>query len=173
MADHRERPFRLRDEDDDADLREDVMPERRRIQAPRLRRKPRGPEVRGGAEPHGARDVVMAVIRDIPSFLKLLWRVAKDPRVSAVDKAIVVATVGYVIMPLDFIPDFIPFLGQVDDVYLVMLALDRLLTNAGMDVLLDHWDGEVDGLERAISGLEKAASFLPEPIRRLLHKRVA
>jgi uncharacterized membrane protein YkvA (DUF1232 family) len=171
MADHRERPFRLR-EDDDADLDDDVLPEPRRIQAPRLRRKPKGPEVRGG-EPHGARDVVMALIRDIPSFVKLLWRLARDPRVSVVDKGIVVATLGYVVMPLDFIPDFIPFLGQVDDVYLVMLALDRLLANAGMDVLLDHWDGEVSGLERAISGLEKASSFLPEPIRRLLHKRVA
>jgi uncharacterized membrane protein YkvA (DUF1232 family) len=168
MADQRERPFRLRDEDPELD--DGALPERRRIQAPRLRRRPRAPEQR---EPHGARDVVLAVIRDIPAFLKLLWRLARDPRVSGVDKAIVAATIGYVLMPFDFIPDFIPFLGQVDDVYLVMLALDRLLTNAGMDVLLDHWDGEVAGLERAISGLEKAASFLPEPIRRLLHKRVA
>jgi uncharacterized membrane protein YkvA (DUF1232 family) len=171
MADHREKPFRLRDEDEDLD--HEVRPEPRRIQAPRLRRKARAPEREARDEPHGAKDVVMAVIRDVPSFLKLLWRVARDRRVSAVDKGIVVATIAYVLMPLDFIPDFIPFLGQVDDVYLVMLALDRLLTNAGMDVLLDHWDGEVAGLERAISGLEKAASFLPEPIRRLLHRRVA
>ncbi|MDB4948482.1 MAG: hypothetical protein JWM27_1131 [Gemmatimonadetes bacterium] len=170
MADEKRAHFRLRDERDEIDVDDEDAPVRHRITAPRLRRgaKPVAPE----REAHGARETVMAVIRDIPGFVKLLFRLAKDPRVSAVDKTILVATLGYVFMPFDLIPDFLPFIGQVDDVYLVMLALDRLLGNAGMDVLLDHWDGDVAGLERAIAGLDKAASFLPEPIRRLLHKRV-
>ncbi|HET6764420.1 MAG TPA: YkvA family protein [Longimicrobiaceae bacterium] len=171
MAEHSGRPYRLHDDEDDA--LEDEVPVRRAIQAPRLRRGPRAaePEEReaGGG---GARETVMSIIRDVPNFIKLLARLARDPRVSTVDKAIVVATLGYVLMPLDLIPDVIPFLGQVDDVYLVMLALERLMGNAGMDVLLDHWDGEVSGLERALSGLEKASAFLPEPIRRFLHRRV-
>jgi uncharacterized membrane protein YkvA (DUF1232 family) len=170
MAEHSGRPYRLHDDEDD-DL--DEVPVRRAIQAPRLRRGPRAAEPEERETGGGARDTVMSIVRDVPNFVKLLARLARDPRVSSVDKAIVVATLGYVLMPLDLIPDFIPFLGQVDDVYLVMLALERLMGNAGMDVLLDHWDGEVSGLERALSGLEKASAFLPEPIRRFLHRRVA
>ena len=134
------------------------------IQRPRLRRRGRG-EVRD-------RETVKQLVRDLPKFLKLLWGLYRDPRVSVFDKGLVLATIGYILMPMDFIPDFIPLLGQVDDLYLLALALDRLLNNAGVDVLLDHWDGEVASLEMAISALDKAGSFLPEQVRSLLHRRV-
>jgi len=135
------------------------------IQAPRLRRRPRGTEVRD-------RETITMLIRDIPNFLKLLGRLARDPRVSRLDKGLVLATVAYILMPLDLIPDLIPFLGQVDDIYLLALALDRLLHNAGIDVLLDHWDGESATLEMLLSALDRAGSFLPERVRELLHRRV-
>ncbi len=164
MAETREgrRPAWADDEDDD-DL-DPPLPARRRIQAPRLRR--RAPVEESG------RETVMRLVKDIPSFLKLLYRLARDPRVSAADKAIVAATIGYVIMPFDFVPDFIPFLGQVDDVYLLALAMSRLLNNAGIDVLLDHWDGEEASLEAMLAGLDKAGAFLPERVRSLLGSRV-
>ncbi len=134
------------------------------VAAPRLRRRSRGAET-------GSRETVKQLIRDLPSFVKLLYRLARDPRVSRVDKALVLATVAYVLTPIDLIPDVIPFLGQVDDVYLLALVLDRLLNNAGIDLLLEHWDGDEASLEMAIAGLDKAGSFLPEPVRRLLHQR--
>jgi uncharacterized membrane protein YkvA (DUF1232 family) len=135
------------------------------IHAPRLRRRLRPAEGRD-------RETVKMLIRDIPSFLKLLYRLARDPRVSRLDKALVLGTVAYILVPLDFIPDLLPFLGQVDDIYLLALVLDRLLNNAGIDVLLDHWDGETASLEMAIAALDKAGSFLPERVRALLHQRV-
>lgn len=133
--------------------------------APRLRRR-----TRGGESP---RENMGQLVRDIPNFVKLLYRLARDPRVSKVDKGILLATVGYILAPVDLVPDAIPFLGQVDDIYLLALALNRLLNQAGIDLLLDHWDGEVSSLEAALEGLDRAGSFLPEPIRRLLGHRVA
>lgn len=143
-------PIEREEEDDEA------LP----IQRPRLRRRNRG-DVRD-------RETLKQLVRDIPNFLKLLGRLARDPRVSKIDKAIVVATIGYILTPVDLIPDFIPFLGQIDDIYLLALALDRLLNNAGIDVLLDHWDGDVGSLETAIAALDKAGAFLPEQVRSLL-----
>jgi uncharacterized membrane protein YkvA (DUF1232 family) len=134
------------------------------IQRPRLRRRSRGE----GKD----RETAKGLIRDIPNFLRLLGSLARDSRVSLVDKAIVVATVGYILMPMDLIPDFIPFLGQIDDLYLLALALDRLMNNAGIDLLLEHWNGDVASLETAISALDRAGSFLPEKIRSLLRQRV-
>lgn len=134
------------------------------IQRPRLRRRERG-EVRD-------RETMKQLVRDLPKFVKLLWGLYRDARVSTFDKGLVVVTIGYILMPMDLVPDFIPLLGQVDDLYLLALALDRLLNNAGVDVLLEHWEGEVSSLEMAISALDKAGSFLPEQVRSLLHQKV-
>ena len=157
----REKPFR---EPEDADARtaeelEFEELESHPIQRPRLRR---------GRAAVRDRETLMRLVRDIPSFLKLLGRLARDSRVSKVDKAIVAATIGYIVMPMDFIPDFLPFIGQVDDIYLLALALDRLLNNAGIDLLLEHWDGDVGSLETAITALDKAGSFLPSQVRSLV-----
>lgn len=134
------------------------------VPRPRLRR--------GGRGEGRERERIRQLLRDLPSFVKLLGRLATDPRVSRVDKGIVLATLGYMAMPFDLIPDWIPFLGEIDDLYLLALALDRLLNNAGVDVLLDHWDGDPASLETAISALDRLGSFLPEPVRGLLRHRL-
>lgn len=153
----------MRDDSDhlphEGSMRDDD-PETVPIPRPRLRRRGRK-ELRD-------RELMKQLIRDIPSFVRLLGRLARDPRVSKVDKAIVVATLGYIVLPADFIPDVIPFLGQVDDLYLLALALDRLLNNAGIDLLLEHWDGDEGILEAALLALDKAGSFLPDRLRSLL-----
>jgi uncharacterized membrane protein YkvA (DUF1232 family) len=157
------RKTRYREPDDAEGRYEDVdflVEESVPIQKPRLRRLGRA-DVRDRA-------AVMRLVRDIPAFLKLLGRLARDPRVSKMDKAIVLATIGYIVMPMDFIPDFLPFIGQVDDIYLLALALDRLLNNAGIDLLLEHWDGDPGSLEMAIGALDKAGSFLPSQVRALV-----
>jgi uncharacterized membrane protein YkvA (DUF1232 family) len=133
---------------------------------PRLRR---GSATQG----RGSREALKMLVRDIPRFLKLLGRLAVDARVSRLDKALVVATIGYVLMPMDLIPDFIPVLGQMDDLFLLALSLDRLMNNAGVDVLLDHWEGHPSTLEMALSGLERAGALLPDQVRELLRRRVA
>lgn len=183
MAEQRERHprprarARIRDEDDfdayddlgaerderDAEVDEELVgPRRREVPAPRLRRGPRAEE--------RERESLRSLVREIPNFVKLLFRLARDPRVSKVDKGIVVAVGAYVLAPIDLIPD-VPFIGQIDDVMLVALAINRLLNNAGVDVLLDHWDGEVHHLEAALDLLERADSYLPGPLRALLGSR--
>ncbi|MFL5380966.1 MAG: YkvA family protein [Longimicrobiaceae bacterium] len=107
-------------------------------------------------------------VREIPHFLKLLWGLAKDPRVSKADKAIVVGALAYAALPADLIPDWIPGLGEIEDVFLVALALSRLLTHAGEEVLMDHWEGDEETLAAAIDALEGATQFLPSGIRGLL-----
>jgi uncharacterized membrane protein YkvA (DUF1232 family) len=162
-GDVRERPLassrRVRDldEEDEDDL---VGP--RRVQAPRLRR---------GSRQGSERETLKGLVRDIPNFLKLLARLARDPRVSAADKAIVVGAVAYVLVPSDVIPEWVPFAGEIDDAFILAVALGRLLNNAGVEVLLDHWDGEVSSLETALALLDRAGSFLPERIRALLGRR--
>ena len=119
---------------------------------------------------NGAKRTVIYYIRQLPHYVRLLFGLITDSRVAAVDKLLVVGAIAYIVTPIDFIPDFIPFLGEVDDVYLLVMALQRLIANAGRSVLLDHWGGEVADLAdlRLQQVLAAAAFFLPRRIRRRL-----
>jgi uncharacterized membrane protein YkvA (DUF1232 family) len=133
----------------------------------------RGARVRPERPRRGAKRTLVETIRQIPHYLRLLGGLFTDRRVSLVDKVLVGAAIAYVVSPLDFIPDAIPFLGQVDDVFLVTTSLQRLIANAGRHVLLDHWRGDRAALsdlniEQVVAA---AAFFLPLGMRRRL-KRV-
>src|SRR3954451_21121179 len=155
MADRKRIPVRGRmlDEDDDEDdlvgprtggtrgARAEPRPK------PRGEARPRSRTSRPPARRGGDRAWLRTVVRDIPNVLKLLWGLARDPRVSKADKAIVAAALAYTALPADLIPDWIPMLGEVEDVLLIALALSRLLGNAGEEVVLDHWDGDDETLD--------------------------
>lgn len=168
---------RFRDEAGDDDLvgprragaRRSILDDDEEDVEPRAVRRPRGPG-RRRVDQEGAS--LKSIIRDIPAFLKLLARLARDPRVSKLDKAIVAATLVYLVSPVDLVPDWVvPVVGQIEDIYLLALALSRLANNAGMEVLLDHWDGDPASLETALNALNSASALLPGPVRNLLGAR--
>lgn len=130
---------------------------------------PREVKVEGGPRT-GAKRTVMDAVREIPNFLRLLYGLLTDSRVATIDKLVVAGAIAYIVMPLDLIPDFIPFLGEVDDVFVLILALQRLIGNAGRAVLADHWlgdPGELSSLNLE-HVLAACAFFLPRRIRRRL-----
>lgn len=118
----------------------------------------------------GTKRTVMSYIAELPNFLRLLWGLLRDSRVEMIDKLLVAGAIAYIVAPIDFIPDFIPFLGEVDDIYLLVLSVKRLIQNAGRSVLLAHWGGDPSALKDM--NLEKvlmaAAFFLPRRVRRRL-----
>jgi uncharacterized membrane protein YkvA (DUF1232 family) len=112
----------------------------------------------------------MTTMKELPNFLRLLGGLLTDLRVALTDKLLVAGAVAYILLPLDYIPDFIPFLGEVDDVFLLVIALQRLIANAGRAVVMDHWMGDPKDLgsldlERVLAA---AAFFLPRRVRRRL-----
>ena len=132
--------------------------------------RPRG---RGRTGPRtGAKRTLIGTITQIPSYLRLMGGLLTDPRVPALDKVLVGVAIAYVAMPIDLIPDFIPFIGQVDDVFILVLAVRRLITHAGMRVVRDHWDGAIEDLHPTAlqEVIAAAAFFLPRGIRRRLRK---
>lgn len=143
-------------------LDDDELVGPRRLSAPGVDR--RTAERREG----GARDALMHAMRDLPNFGRLLYRLARDPRVSGLDKGLVVAALAYAAVPADYIPDVIPFLGELDDFVLIALALGRLVNNAGPELLYEHWEGEPDTLDAALSVLNRAAALIPGRLRSLL-----
>jgi Uncharacterized conserved protein len=113
---------------------------------------------------------VIYYMKQLPAYLRLLAGLLTDRRVPAVDKLLVAGAIAYIAMPIDFIPDFIPFIGEVDDVFILILALQRLISNAGRPVLLAHWTGAMEDLAdlNLREALAAAAFFLPKSIRKRL-----
>lgn len=136
--------------------------------APKERTAARDP-MRAGPR-RGAKRTVTHYIAQLPKYVRLLGGLIADRRVSIWDKLLVAGAIAYIVSPIDLIPDFIPFLGEVDDVYLLILALQRLMGNAGRRVLLDHWTGDPADLGELNlhQALSAAAFFLPLPLRRRL-----
>jgi uncharacterized membrane protein YkvA (DUF1232 family) len=111
----------------------------------------------------GAKRTVLGTIRELPRFLRLLLGLLADRRVSLVDRLLVLAAAAYIVSPLDVIPDVIPFLGQVDDVFLLIVSVQRLVKRAGRDVVMRHWRGDPRALSDAslAAAVSAAAFFLP------------
>jgi uncharacterized membrane protein YkvA (DUF1232 family) len=96
-----------------------------------------------------------------PRLAKLVWRLARDPRVPARSKAMLFVLVGYIASPVDLIPDFIPGLGQLDDLVIAAFALDQILNRVPDEIVRQHWDGDEDVLEVVRNVLDISTAFLP------------
>ena len=108
----------------------------------------------------------------IPNLLVLCTRLMVDSRVPAKERLLVAGAIVYALVPLDFIPDMLPFVGQVDDAYLVALTLLRLMTVADPRVVREHWRGGGDVVELVGATALIAARLLPKKIRRVLTAKV-
>ena len=125
----------------------------------------------GAAAPRtGAKRTVLYYMKQLPAYLRLLGGLLVDRRVASADKLMVAGAIAYILMPVDLIPDFIPFIGEVDDVFILVLALQRLVSNTGRNVVLAHWTGAIEDLNdlNLRDALAAAAFFLPKRIRKRL-----
>ncbi len=111
-----------------------------------------------------AKTYLQEILFLIPNLVKLLYRLLEDKRVPSQEKIILGAAAVYVASPIDFVPDFIPFIGQIDDLLLVALVLKRFLNSAGEDVLLEHWDGPQNLLQMVDKILSCTRFFLPASV---------
>jgi uncharacterized membrane protein YkvA (DUF1232 family) len=95
----------------------------------------------------GRRSEAAALVRFIPDCVVLLKRLLADPRVPRRRKAILVLLVGYLLLPVDLVPDFVPLVGQLDDAIVAALALRAILRGSGPELVREHWPGPEESLQ--------------------------
>ncbi|MDB5103379.1 MAG: hypothetical protein JWP91_1068 [Fibrobacteres bacterium] len=71
---------------------------------------------------------------------------SKDPRIPARDKAVLAGMLALILSPFDIIPDFIPVLGQMDDLMILILMLDYACNRVPDEVLREHYPWEPESL---------------------------
>jgi uncharacterized membrane protein YkvA (DUF1232 family) len=113
----------------------------------------------------------------MPVYARLIWALARDPRVPTRQKLVLGVVAGYLVSPLDLIPDFIPVIGQLDDLAVLVFGLDFFIRRAPPEVVEEHMariarnDDELKrDLERAQGILSGRATELRATLDRILSR---
>ena len=101
---------------------------------------------------HNVSDYILLV----PDIICLIYRLLKDERVTVKTKAIIVSSLAYVSLPTDIIPDKIPFIGRIDDIGVIFFALNKVVKDTPLKVIVENWEGKND----IIIVLKKAVDYL-------------
>ena len=120
-----------------------------------------------------ARSRMKNLLLFVPNTVLLCGRLMTDSRVPRTERALVAGAIVYAIVPFDLIPDMIPFVGQIDDAYLIALTLLRLMDRTDERILREHWNGGGDIVQLVEATAMIAGKLLPKRIRRVLTSRVA
>lgn len=96
------------------------------------------------ARPRGGR--LREAIRLAPDVIRLLTRLAKTRAVPRRARIWLWLLLGYLAMPIDIVPDFIPVIGYADDAVVVALVLRMVVRHTGAATIREHWPGTPDGL---------------------------
>jgi uncharacterized membrane protein YkvA (DUF1232 family) len=107
----------------------------------------------------------------VPRLARLVWRLSRDPRVPARSKATLFIIAGYLVSPVDVVPDFIPGIGQLDDLVILAFALDQMLNRVPDEVVRDHWDGDEDVLEVVRQVLDISTAYVPGWLKKRFSSR--
>ena len=86
------------------------------------------------------------LLRLLPDVLRLVHRLAGDGTLPRGVRVRLWLLLGYLALPFDLVPDFVPVLGHADDAIVVALVLRSVVRHAGPAALDRHWPGTPDGL---------------------------
>jgi uncharacterized membrane protein YkvA (DUF1232 family) len=78
----------------------------------------------------------------LPACVTMLRRLRGDPRVPARVKAVLVLAALWVLSPIDLIPEFLPVIGPLDDIVIVVLALRYAGRHIPHEALFEAWPGD-------------------------------
>ncbi len=99
----------------------------------------------------------------LPDLFTLVLRLAGDTRLSRSLRAQLILAIGYVLSPVNVIPDFLVPFGLLDDAVVLAFVLDRvvqIMGQAGVDIMSEHWEGPPDMLARIHWVLETADNVI-------------
>lgn len=125
--------------------------------------------VRGKVPPRLQR--AAELLLTLPDFVALIFRLMKDPRVPARAKVKLGLFAAYLASPVDLVPDFIPVVGQLDDLVGAVIVIRDLLSVTPKEVVLAHWSGDEDIIGLIEPVLEVASEVLGRNILRRLLRR--
>lgn len=107
----------------------------------------------------------------LPRLAMLAIRLGLDPKVDWATKAALGAGLLYIVSPIDGIPDFIPVLGQLEDILVAVLLIDGMVNRIDRDVVLRHWRGNPATLDAIGRLTGRVTKVMPSFLRNRVMKK--
>jgi uncharacterized membrane protein YkvA (DUF1232 family) len=98
----------------------------------------------------GRRSAARELVTLIPNLIVLFRELLRDPRVSRGSKFWLWFAIGWLVSPIDLIPEFVPVAGPLDDAIVAGLVLRHILRRTDANVLSGHWRGDPATLARIL-----------------------
>lgn len=89
----------------------------------------------------------------VPQLGRLMWSIARDRAVPRSVRWRLWAALAYGGQPFNLIPDFIPVVGYVDNVVVMVWAVRSVIRRVGSDVATRHWRGTPEALTALFDAL--------------------
>ena len=106
----------------------------------------------------------------VPRLARMIGALLTDREVPVSAKVVLGALAFYLASPIDLVPDFIPLIGWIDDVLLVALVVDGLLSHVDRALLLKYWPGEPQSLDRVARVASRLARWVPSRVRQRIFR---
>ena len=103
-----------------------------------------------------------------PMYARLLWALASDPRVPNARKALLGLAGAYIVSPFDLVPERIPFIGAIDDVAVMVLAIDVFLEGLPETLVNEKLVELGIPPSELQSDLARVRKLVPGPVRALV-----
>jgi uncharacterized membrane protein YkvA (DUF1232 family) len=101
----------------------------------------------------------------LPRLARMLVGLGADREVPTAAKVVLAALAVYLVSPVDIIPDFIPWVGYLDDVLLAAVVVDGVISFIDRPILLRYWPGSPASLERVAAVARRLARWVPKRIK--------
>ncbi len=101
----------------------------------------------------------------LPRLGRMIASLLADREVPTAAKLALGAVAVYLASPVDLIPDFIPFVGYLDDLLLAAIVVDGLLNYLDRSFLLKYWPGNVASLDATAAAARRLAAWVPSRLK--------
>src|SRR5574338_394022 len=101
----------------------------------------------------------------LPRLGRMLISLAADRDVPTAAKVVLAAVAVYVVSPIDIVPDFLPWLGYLDDLLVAAVVVDGVLNFLERTVVLRYWPGSPASLDRVAAVASRLARWVPSRVK--------
>jgi uncharacterized membrane protein YkvA (DUF1232 family) len=112
----------------------------------------------------------MPLASRLPMYAQLIWALVIDPRIPPSRKVVLAGAAGYVILGRDLIPDGVPILGGLDDLAVVILAVEVFFDGIPDDILDEKLEELAIDREAFRRDMNQVRRLTPAPVRTIIRR---
>ncbi len=101
----------------------------------------------------------------LPRLARMLVSLMRDSELPKAAKVALGAMALYLASPIDLIPDFIPFIGYLDDLLLAAIVVDGVLNHVDRSLVVKYWPGSIASLDTTATVARRLSGWVPSKVK--------